>query len=138
MKLKTFAAVTLFVLLINSMLAFRQSGITNNIDGSTYSLVMKKTSGKRIGWDWTSDEISFRHGTIKSKVMSYHEHFPDAVCAFITDSADHAVHFNASSKNPGGSEILWNGTVNGNKISGVAIWKNMQGTQEYSFSGMLK
>ena len=137
---------TIFAFIISALICFSffASGQVkekkNELNGKTFSIKLNLTEGKRKGWQWSTDEISFHSGKLQSKVMSTKEKFPLADCAITVESSspEKTFSFAVTVNNPGGSEIIWKGTVTGNNIEGTAVWTNMKGTQSYSFSGKMK
>jgi hypothetical protein len=110
----------------------------NSLKGKTFSINLEVISDERPGRAWTTDEITFRGKTFVSKEMS-HEQFPAFDCTFTADSSSKdVIHFTASGKNKGVSDIQWEGTINGATIQGTAIWTNANGPQTHRFSGTLK
>ncbi|MBK5284330.1 MAG: hypothetical protein JJE25_02920 [Bacteroidia bacterium] len=109
------------------------------INDKTFTIQLKLTSGERKGWQWAKDEISFKAGMLRSKVMSKKEEFPSAKCIFTNDSGSaNTISFEANHKNTGVSNIKWQGKVEGDKIEGTAELTNIRGTFIYSFSGTWK
>ena len=122
--------------------AFTASGQArkkNPLNGKTFVIELTPVDDERKGWQWKKDEISFFGGRLSSDVMTKKEEFPGAKFTFTSDSAAANVStFHAEHKNMGDSEIIWNGTLSGDDIEGTAEWTNLQGTFNYSFTGMLK
>ena len=108
----------------------------NALNGKTFSIMLRVTGDERPGMPWTADEISFAGGKLISKVMGKEEGFPPFDCSFTVDSTASGIiiHFTASGKNNGVSDITWEGTVTGNKIEGTAVWNNAHGPQTQTFS----
>ncbi len=133
MKTKLFLSI---VLLLASTTLFAQNKAAG-LNGKTFSIQLTKAEGKRVGWEWTSDEISFSSDKLVSKVMSQREKFEPANVSASADP-DGKVHFKCRSKNHGSSKLEWQGTMKDNAIEGTVDWHNRQGTQSYKFSGSLK
>lgn len=108
--------------------------------GKTCSIYLKVEGASRPGMPWTDDEITFEGGKLISKVMGKKEGFPPFDCSFSVDSSSgkKKILFTASGHNNGVSEIQWEGTINGNKIAGRAVWTNINGPQTQIFSGTVK
>lgn len=108
------------------------------LDEKTFHINLKLIKGKKVqGSKWSEDNISFKSGNLIPEFMQEHEHFPPAPCQMNTNSSK-VISFSATHKNPNGSEIRWEGTINGNTIKGTAVWTNMHGPRTYSFTGTLK
>jgi len=134
------SSLLIFLLSASISVSAQAKHKNNELDGKIFHITLKMTDGQRKGWQWVTDDVSFKKGKLKSKVMSEREEFPAADCTTTVDSSSHEIiiSFSASHKNTGVSNIKWEGTVTGNKIQGTAIWTNMQGVQTYSFKGTLQ
>ena len=132
-------ALALFVI-VSFHVTAQSSRAEQALNGKTFTIKMKKISGKRDGWQWITDEISFHSGKLKSIVMTKRERFSSPLCIFSIDTSavKETILFEVVAHNPSISQIKWQGTVSGNKITGTAIWTNAQGTQSYAFSGVEK
>jgi hypothetical protein len=134
--MKTLSIFLLCVGMLLSLLTNAQD--INSLNGKTFSVKLEVIGDERPGRAWTRDEITFHGKTLISKEMS-DEQFPAFDCTFTADSSSKkAVHFTASGKNKGVSDIQWEGTINGGSINGTAIWTNANGPQTHRFSGTLK
>ena len=111
----------------------------NSLDGKTFSIKIQKTSGEIKGWNWDKDELSFENGKLKSKFMSEKEKFSPAEIILTPDSLQKSMRFECLSENhPGISQIIWDGTITGNKMEGTAEWNNAKGKRTYTFTGSMK
>ena len=110
------------------------------LEGKTFNIRLTKIEGKRGGWQWTKDEISFTEKKMASKEMFDHEKFPGAVYKTSVDSSsgEKVIKVTCEMFNPGISQIIWEGEIKKDKIEGKATWSNGQGKQLFSFKGNLK
>lgn len=113
------------------------------LDGKTFHISLKLIAGEgSAGSSWTEDEIHFQGDNLVTKFMKEHEHFSPAPCDVRVDSSsvpgEKMISFSAAHKNPGGSNVRWQGAVKGDHIEGSVVWVNANGTRMYSFTGMLK
>jgi hypothetical protein len=152
--MKRFFSFTISVLICISLSASGQTNGKNEntnkntftirrnkkLNNKTFTIKLTETKGKRLGWQWETDEISFNSNKLISRMQNMKEGFSDAMCTIIIDStsSENTINFTATGKNSGGSKIKWKGMVTDDSISGTAIWTNGQGTQSYSFFGTLK
>jgi len=108
--------------------------------GTHYAITLNKIKGERKGWQWTTDELTLDGSKLSSKEMKAKEKFPPAVCKVRADTTQAAVtlKFAGVTQNRGISKLKWQGTITGDKITGRAEWKNGQGVQTYTFTGIAK
>jgi hypothetical protein len=128
--------ILLFILVVIAQeFAFGQS----SLDGKIFTITLKVSGKARDGIKWTKDELSFGKGAFTSKFMSEREKFPPFEYSNAADSASPGkIMFSAEGHNTGVSSIVWEGTVTGNYIEGIATWTNMNGPQKEIFKGSLK
>jgi len=120
----------LFILVVfTHEIAYSQSSLY----GKTFEITLQVSGKTRDGIKWTKDELSFIKDKFASKFMSEREKFPPFEYSFMNDST-----FTAEGRNLGGSTIVWEGKISGNKIEGVATWTNMHGPQKEIFEGSLR
>jgi len=136
MKSKIFVAIISFTIYSSSLIG-QSKNSSDNINGKSFSIDITRVSGKRTGWEWTNDVISFSGNKMTSAIMSQHEHFQQGEI-FISRYPDGRVQFKSVAENPGGSKLEWLGIIKDKKIEGKVDWHNAQGTQSYKFSGTSK
>jgi hypothetical protein len=108
-------------------------------DGKTFVITLKVSGKERDGIKWTKDELSFSDGKFTSKFMSEREKFPPFEYSIAGDSSSgEKIIFTAEGQNTAVSSIVWEGTITGDNIQGIATWTNMNGPQKEVFKGSLK
>ena len=86
------------------------------------------------------DEIGFANNKLKSKFFLEKKFAADVYTVTVdSSSGDRTVTFDATLKNDGEEELVWNGTIKGTEVEGTAVLsKKGKVKKEYSFAGSLK
>ena len=109
---------------------------TSELNGKSFKIKLTLTDGKRAGWQWKTDVLSFASDKVTSREMKAHEGFPPF--DYLIDDQGSSVVIHGMVKNRGISKIDWEATIRGDTISGTAIWTNGQGVQTYAFKGVAR
>lgn len=97
------------------------------LDGKTFAIVSKSSEGE------TKDSLTFKDGTFDS-LDCQQWGFTAASYVATPEGAGHKFVVTTKSEKEG--QMVWEGTVDGDKISGKTVWtKEGQAPIEYTFEG---
>ena len=147
MKLKSNLFKTLIALF--ALLAFQTNGFAQKekkikdkeLDTKIFNIQLSEKSEKKKAPKPVDDEISFRGGKMKSKVMDEKFLTNPGMYTVTVDTTDgeKTVTFDFEAVNEHNEKLVWNGTVTGEDITGTIVLSKKEKTKkEWEFTGTQK